>query len=79
MIVQSKIVRVMVELKAHFMAATNSQARQAHMCQALEVLESYLTSHEISQAFFLAALEEIEEWDWKYQLKEIRSLPERRC
>jgi len=74
---ESKLTKLFVTFHAHFMNAKDSQARQAVMCEALETLEAAFNTHEISPRFFFGRLAELEQWDWDFQLREIRSLPEK--
>jgi hypothetical protein len=74
--VEPQVSKLLHKLKLRFMQCKDSQARQAFMVQTLGILESYLNAHEISTAYFLSALEEVEQWDWEEQLREIRNLPE---
>lgn len=75
--VEPQVVKVLCKLKERFMRANDSKAREAFMLQGIDILESFLNAHEISTTFFLSTLEEIEQWDWDVQLREIRNLPEK--
>lgn len=75
--IEPQVYKALHKLKKCFMRAKCTKAREAVMVQGLEILESYINSHEITTDFFLNALKEIEEWDWEQQLAEIRNLPEK--